>query len=93
MSKFEKVPVEEDTVVIFQTEAKMDDLDVLYQKWGWSGIIAESFIFIESDLAKMDDESFEALVRSSPLVKKESQVTITRNRNGFAFANFNFETE
>ena len=93
MSKFEHVPVEEDTVVTFQTEAKMGDLDVLYQKWSWSGIAAESLIFVEDDLGKMDDESFEALVRSSPLVKEESQVTLTRNREGFAFANFNFEAE
>ena len=88
--KFENVPVEEDTTVLLQFETRMSDYDALYQKWIWSGITAESLIFAESDLSPMDDSELEKLARTAPLVKP-GEITITRNRNGFAFINFSFE--
>lgn len=51
MSKFENVPVEEDTKIIFEQEATLGEYEVLYQKWFWDGISAESIIFANEDVA------------------------------------------
>ena len=90
--KFKTVPVEEDTRILFRNEAKLGDYDVLYEMWSWEGISAESIIFESDDIAALTDEELEQEVRQSPLVKKESALTIKRLDSGFTFVNFNFET-
>ena len=89
--KFDGVPVAEDTKILFRLEAKLGEFDILYEKWSWEGILAESFIFANDDISGMTDEEIEQEVRKSPLVKKESEVLIKRLDAGFTFANFNFE--
>ena len=42
-NKFDAVPLEKDTNVLFQLNAPLGDYDVLYQMWNWDGITAESF--------------------------------------------------
>jgi hypothetical protein len=90
--KFDDVPVEEDTRIMFRQEARLGKFDVLYEMWSWEGISAESIIFANDDIADMTDNDLEREVRKSPLVKKESEITIKRLDAGFAFVNFNFET-
>lgn len=87
------VPVEEDTNILFESEATLGDYDVLYQKWTWEGIFAESIVFRGQDVAELSDAEIEAEVRTSPLVRSDSQVTIKRTNGDFAFVNFNFESE
>jgi hypothetical protein len=87
---FSAVPLDEDTVILSQTEAKFEDLDVLFQKWHWDGITAESLIFYEDDVAHLDNVTFEATLRKSPLVAEDSKITISRTSDGFVFCNFNF---
>ena len=87
--KFENIPVEEDTKILFSSPMKWGELDIVYQKWNWDGINAESIIFLNEDVSEMDDEALEAEVREGPLVWKDSQVTIKRGEN-FTFVNFNF---
>jgi hypothetical protein len=89
--KFKNVPVEEDTRILFRNEAKFGDYDVLYEMWSWEGISAESIIFASDDISGLTDDELEQEVRKSPLVKKESAVTIKRLEAGFTFVNFNFE--
>ena len=90
--KFDGVPVEEDTKILFRLEAKLGKFDILYEQWNWEGILAESIIFANDDISGMTDEEIEQEVRKSPLVKKGSQILIKRLDAGFTFANFNFET-
>jgi len=90
--KFDDVPVDEDTRIMFRQEAGLGKFDVLYEKWSWEGISAESIIFANDDVADMTDNELEQEVRKSPLVKKESDITIKRLDVGFTFVNFNFET-
>ena len=35
-NKIDAVPVENDTKIILQLEAKLGEYDVLYEKWFWS---------------------------------------------------------
>ena len=90
--KFKNVPVDEDTRIQFRHEAKFGKYDILYERWSWEGISAESLIFVSDDVADLTDEELERELRKSPLVKKDSAVTIKRVDSGFTFANFNFET-
>ncbi|MEI8187196.1 MAG: hypothetical protein WCG19_10935 [Chlorobiaceae bacterium] len=87
--KFDTVPVESDTVIILSLEAKLDEYDVLYQKWSWENIYAESFIFASQDVAIMSDDELKEFARSSPMIKPESSVTLKRGEQ-FTFVNFNF---
>ena len=90
--KFDGVPVDEDTKILFRLEAKLGEFDILYEKWSFEGVTAESFIFANDDISGMTDEEIEQEVRKSPLVKEGSQILIKRLGVGFTFANFNFET-
>jgi len=92
-NKFAEVPVEKETTILFQQQATLDSYDVLYQKWLWDGITAESIIFLTADVASLDDDEIKTLVRSSPLVKEDSSITMNHGKSGFTFVNFNFETE
>lgn len=90
--KFKDVPIEQDITITFETEAKLGDLDVLYQKWIWNGITAESMIFIATDVDHLNDQELEQEVRSSPMVIPESKITVSRSHAAYAFVNFNFKT-
>ena len=93
MDRFKDVPVEDDTKIIFQQEAKLGDYDILYQKWFWEGIAAESIIFANEDVIDLSDEEIEMKVRTSPLLKTGSSITMKRLESGFTFVNFNFEVK
>ena len=93
MSKFENVPVEEDTKILMQQEAMLGVYEVLYQKWSWDGITAESIIFAGEDVSSLDDEAIKDEVRNSPLLNSGSSITLKRTEPGYVFVNFNFETE
>ncbi len=84
---------DEDTSVLFASEMKLDEYDILYQKWFWEGTTAESIIFSSDDINHLDDCDILAKVRSSDIVKPESQMTIKHSEKGFTFMNFNFEAE
>ena len=89
--KFDGVPVEEDTKILFRLEAKLGKFDILYEQWNWEGILAESIIFANDDVSGFTDEEIEMEVRKSPLVKNGSEMKIKRSDAGFTFVNFNFE--
>lgn len=88
--KFKKVPVEEGTKILFHVEAKLGERPVLYQKWYWDGITAESIIFAAEDVAGLSDKDIENDVRNSPLLQEGSKLTLSRSDAGFVFVNFNF---
>ena len=92
-SKFDNVPSDEGTAILFGQEMKLGDFDVLYQKWHWEGITAESIIFANADIVGLSDKEIEAEVKASPLLQPGSSTTLTRTGSGFTFVNFNFGTE
>lgn len=89
MSKFANVPVEDDTTILFEQEVKLGEIDILYQKWVWDGITAESMIFLAVDVADLDDEALKKEVCMSPLVKDHNSLTISHSDSGYVFVNFN----
>jgi hypothetical protein len=95
MSKFNNIPGQKDTKIIFRGETKFGDFHVVYEKWEWDGILAESIIFDEDDVSEMDDDEIINKVKDSPVFDdklKKNNPTI-RHINGFVFVNFNFFIE
>ena len=90
--KFDDMPVEEDTRVLFRQGVRLGKFEALYEMWSWDGISAESLIFANKDVSNLTDNELELEVRKSPLVKKESEITIKRLDAGFTFVNFNPES-
>jgi hypothetical protein len=90
-SKFANVPLDEGTTIIFQQEALFGNYPVLYQKWRWEGVVAESFVFANEDIADLSDEALAKEVEESPMNKKNSRITFKKTDDGFTFVNFNFE--
>jgi hypothetical protein len=91
-NKFNNVPVEQDTKIIFEQQAKLGEYDVLYQKWYWDGVTAESIIFADEDIVGVSDDEIQAEVKDTPLLSADSAITLKRSVSGFTFVNFNFES-
>jgi len=91
--KFKNVPVEEDTHILYELEIPLDKYHVLHQKWFWEGIISESIIFANEDVADITDSELENIVKATPLFDKDSEFpfTLVRHESGFTFVNFNQE--
>ena len=87
--KFKDLPTNEGTKILFRSPMKWGELDIVYEKWYWEGINAESIIFLSEDVSALDDTALEADVRDGSLVNSDSQVTIKR-MDKFTFVNFNF---
>jgi len=87
--KFNNIPVEEDTKILMSSHMKWGDLDIVYQKWSWERITAESIIFFSDDVKDLNDEALKANVRDGQIARKDSQMTIKRGEK-FTFVNFNF---
>lgn len=91
--RFHNVPLEEDTILMLENEETLGGYPVLFQLWFWNGIYARSAIFIAEDVADLDEEPIKDMVRDLPLYMEDSEVTFTRNANGYTFVNFNFILE
>ena len=89
--KFSSVPVEEDTRILFRKETKLDNYDVLHEKWNWEGIKAESLIFANNDISELSDEEIKKEVRESQFINEGSDITFKRSEE-FTYVNFNFKT-
>jgi len=88
--KFKNLTTEADTEILFRKSMNFGDKNVVYEKWIWDGITAESIIFLSEDVKTLDDVEFEQEVRTSSIVTVSSSVTISR-QDEFTFVNFNFE--
>ncbi len=88
--KFKNIPVEKDTKIIISSPMKLGESDIVYQKWSWEGITAESIIFISSDVENVGDAELKYDIYNSPIVHKDSEVTISRG-DEYTFVNFNFK--
>ncbi|MEX1346406.1 MAG: hypothetical protein AB1Z31_01635 [Desulfobacterales bacterium] len=89
-SRFNVVPIETDTTILFQQEGKLDEFSVRFEIWSWDGIEAESIIFLNADVVGLTDQEIKTLARKSPIVKEGSAMTLNRSTD-FIFCNFNFE--
>jgi hypothetical protein len=83
------IPNDFGTTILFQSEMKMDDYDVCYQKWQWESFFAESIIFMKDDVNDMTDDELSEFVGSSPIVEDKDNIVVRRGTD-FVFVSFNF---
>jgi hypothetical protein len=93
MSKFNEVPVEADTRILFQEQTTLGEYEVLHQKWVWDGITAESIIFANEDIAGVTDHDLEMHVKAFRNLAADTSMTLKQSESGFTFVNFNFEAD
>ncbi|MBE9549442.1 MAG: hypothetical protein IMF09_08575 [Proteobacteria bacterium] len=91
--KFKNLPVDNETRIISRKNTTLGEYDVLYEVWTWDGICAESIIFVTTDVSGFSNAELEQLVRTSGLVKKDSDITFGCPSEGFTLVNFNFEID
>ncbi len=88
--KFANVPVDDDGKSVVQGYVKVGSIIARHEIWTWDGITGSSLIFDEKDLSGISDDELQKTVQKSTQHKGES--TVSRNRSGFAFVNFDFDT-
>jgi hypothetical protein len=92
MSRFDGVPLDPETRVLYQVETQIGGYVALYQKWFWDGISAESFVFCNEDIEGEDPQALVLAIRAWPGAAPETEMTVKRSDSGFTFVNFNFQT-
>ena len=91
--KLLNVPTDEGTLIKLERMHKVNGIDVLYQKWRWDAIIAESIIFLDEDVAGMTEKEIVKMVRRDVTCKKGTKVTFSQKGSGYTFVNYNFEED
>ena len=89
-TKFKNVPNDEDTTIEFSRILDIEGVEVLYQKWRWEGVVAESLIFSAEIAARLSREEILQLASKSGLIEDINKTTYQAPNNGFVFVNFNF---
>src|SRR5699024_9513160 len=89
-NKFKNLSVDADTEILANFKSNVGDYEVLYQKWCWDGIYAESIIFFNEDVADLNEEQIKNQVKeNTALLKENSQMTFKKGEL-YTFVNFNF---
>ena len=87
--KFENVPVEADTRILFRdNNVKVGERTARYEMWSWDGIHGESLIFSADDVLGLTDEDFKGMLTDGNLLKNTENFTVTR-KTDFVFVNYN----
>lgn len=89
--KFKNVPLEPDTVILFEKPHTIGGFEVLYQIWQWENYQGDSIIFADEDVAGIDEEEIKNLVKTDSVFLPGSGLTLKRGKSGFTFVNFNFQ--
>jgi len=81
--KFKNIPLEKDTTILERKELRLEDYDVMYEKWSYEGIRAESYVFFNEDIKSLSEKDVLLLVN-----KKGSNY---KKADYYTFVNFGFE--
>jgi len=90
MNDFSSIPVDQDTLIIKQSEIKISDIQALNQKWNFDGIIGSSLIFNSIGVEKFSDTELLEFIKENSEIKINGSVTFS-DKNGYRFVNYNFE--
>lgn len=88
-TKFKDIPVEEGTTIIASIVANISCYAVVYQKWFWDEIYAESIVFFNEDIIKLSEQQIKNEVENTGLLNDNSQMTFKKDEK-YTFVNFNF---
>ena len=88
--KFKEIPKDRDTKITMELKTNLGKYEIVYQKWLWDGIKAESIIFFNEDIEFLSEEEVKDQVKLSPLLKDNSEITYKKS-DIYTFINFNFK--
>ena len=92
--RFANIPVDAEARILTRAEIEVEGLpSAIIESSRGDGAYMESLIFVSADVADKDDESLEALVRTTGKPKADSAMTINRDPSGYTFINYNFDFE
>lgn len=89
--KFKSVPLEPDTVILFEKPHTIGGIEVLYQIWQWENYQANSIIFLNEDVDGLEKDGIVEMVKQDAVYKPGPGLTFARRDSGFTFVNFNFQ--
>jgi hypothetical protein len=89
VSLYADVPADEDTIVKYETNIKLDGLNGLFQTWSFEGVIGSSLIFQNEDVENLSDDELKALTERNMIIG-EKGFTVKRTDGKYTFVNFNF---
>ncbi len=89
--KFNDVPLDDDTTILYERILKDDKYEALYQIWSWEGITAQCMIFLETDVEELSDNDLEKIVKSLIAIDEKTKFDIKRNAKGYTFVNFSLD--
>ena len=91
MSKFDRLPVEEDTTVLLRVQTQIGGYDALYEVWLWDNIQAYSAIFVSGEVAELGEDRLTELVREQFSLEPDASTTYSKDDDGYTFVNFGFK--
>ena len=89
---FEDLPQDDDTSILSSDRVEINGIAAVHERWSWDGTMGETLAFREKDLDDRSDDALRKMVEQSSFFRPGSSSTVSRNSNGFAFVNFNFQT-
>ncbi len=89
-SRFNDVSQENVVTVIFEQETTLGNYEVLFQKWHANGIAGNSFIFVTDDIAELNDNELEELIRTSSFFEDTADIALRRSTR-YTSVNFNMK--
>lgn len=88
MNKFQDIPEDKDTVILFQKRGFVSDFQVLFQHWSYDGILGISAIFLKEDVGGYSDDELKGLFDKKFV---EQGMTVSKNSEKYIFVNYGFE--
>lgn len=86
---FVNIPVEADTKIKKQKLIYLAPYWAKFERWVFEGIIGHSLVFLEREVGELSDEDLVKIVADAGF--NTTDTTVVRQRNGYAFVNFDFE--
>jgi hypothetical protein len=92
--KFQNIPLDDDTLILFESPMKMGDLDCVFQTWRFDNIQGSSLIFYSSDLEFKSHDELKTWVSESEIIQNKEKITLSTDPNDhpYTFVNFDFKT-
>jgi len=68
----------------------VENLQAVYEKWRWDGVVGESLIFESKDVSGLSEKDLIELLRKNELMEEITQYSTKLTEDGLLFVNFNF---
>lgn len=85
MNKFEDIPIDSETTIVFTLPGFLNNYEVVYESWIWENVSGQSVIFYKEDIKHLSDDDLKGMLDNQP------NITISRKFEKYVFVNYNFK--